>query len=376
MSDSIVLSPDAGEEYERQVLADKMELLYRQSFHAVFVSLFTALLLAIVLWGHMPQGYLFSWYGLIGVASLGRLTLFLRFRTVSPKGEQLLRWERPYAISLQFASLVWGVGSILLTYHLEQMYQFVVYFFLIGMAGGALSVYSSIRYMAITTISFILIPVTLWFLLQANVTQVVMGIGGLIFYISAFRATRILADTLHYSFLLTHELTVAKENAEWLSRIDSLTLLCNRRSFMEQANAQRKLCLRSELQYAVLVMDVDDFKQINDSHGHAAGDLALQQIARIIKKSVRRSDICGRLGGEEFAIFLPEVNSESALTVAEKVRKTIMGAPMYTLHGDVNITLSIGVSCGQETIEEHLRLADLAMYKAKHKGKNRIEMDS
>ncbi len=252
------------------------------------------------------------------------------------------------------------------------LYQSIIYCFLIGMAAGAMSVYTAIRKFALSTIIAILVPATVWLLLQDDITRVILGMAGAVFIASSIRAVNILAKALHQSFLLNHQLTKAKETAEFIASTDILTGLNNRGSFSELAEAQADFCQRYKYPVAVIVLDVDHFKAVNDRLGHHSGDLALQQLAQILQQSVRSSDVCGRMGGEEFAILLPNTDSNGAEIIAEKIRSTVEAKAVETTDGPFNITASLGIATGDRDVGQLIRMADMAMYSAKESGRNRI----
>ncbi|KQV32010.1 diguanylate cyclase [Rhizobium sp. Root73] len=155
---------------------------------------------------------------------------------------------------------------------------------------------------------------------------------------------------------------------------DSLTEALTRRAFKQEADQLISLALRHQHDIACIVLDVDDFKSVNDTHGHAAGDEVLKNVAATCKGALRAGDLLGRLGGEEFAILLPHVDREGALAVAEKVRALIAAQTVRAGDHKLNVTASFGVSAlsiiGKD-IETLLAQADAAMYKAKHTGRNR-----
>ncbi|CAN7448649.1 sensor domain-containing diguanylate cyclase [Rhizobium sp. LjRoot98] len=154
---------------------------------------------------------------------------------------------------------------------------------------------------------------------------------------------------------------------------DSLTEALTRRAFKQEADQLISLALRHQHDIACIVLDVDDFKSVNDTHGHAAGDEVLKNVAATCKGALRAGDLLGRLGGEEFAILLPHVDREGALAVAEKVRALIAAQTVRAGDHKLNVTASFGVSAlsiiGKD-IETLLAQADAAMYKAKHTGRN------
>ena len=151
---------------------------------------------------------------------------------------------------------------------------------------------------------------------------------------------------------------------------DHLTGLYNRRYFMNRAGEEIERSLRHQEPLSVLMLDIDNFKQFNDTYGHATGDRVLQTVARAMKDVLRTSDICSRHGGEEFAVLLPSTPGDKAYFVAERVRRTL-GGTRYTglgLPPEVNITLSVGVAtCPRDAtvLDELMELSDKALYQAK-----------
>jgi diguanylate cyclase (GGDEF)-like protein/PAS domain S-box-containing protein len=164
---------------------------------------------------------------------------------------------------------------------------------------------------------------------------------------------------------------------EQLAMTDFLTSLYNRRYFMQRGVEEFKRTKRNKQSLALLMMDIDEFKSVNDTYGHEAGDMALQQVAAVLKASLRETDILGRMGGEEFAVLLPNTTLEEAAILAERVRQIIMNASFETVGEALTIfvTICIGVAAytkGMSSIEDLLRNADEALYDAKHNGRNRV----
>lgn len=158
--------------------------------------------------------------------------------------------------------------------------------------------------------------------------------------------------------------------------LDPLTRLSNRRSFLSRATAALDLLSRSQGSFAVMMIDVDHFKTVNDTHGHDVGDGVLIAIAQTISKSVRQSDIVARFGGEEFAILLPGAGPDNAKSLGEAVRLAIQQSASGSNEMQVPVTVSIGVaagSAGRTALDSALRHADGALYSAKRNGRNRVE---
>ena len=160
-----------------------------------------------------------------------------------------------------------------------------------------------------------------------------------------------------------------------LADIDHLTATFNRRSFLSLLNKAIGTAERTNTPLSVLVIDLDHFKEINDSHGHRIGDEALAHFAKTATACLRNEDILGRIGGEEFAVFLPNAAMADAHAIAERLRQHLLAEPLPIPHRSIALTVSIGVAQyhAQESIESLLHRADKAMYRAKESGRNRVE---
>ena len=158
---------------------------------------------------------------------------------------------------------------------------------------------------------------------------------------------------------------------------DPLTKLYNRRFFIERSTSAIKLCERLQKPVAVVMFDLDRFKVVNDTYGHATGDVVLKKIAAEVKSLLRAEDVLGRIGGEEFAITLPDTTLCQGVRVAEKLRLTIqqMEFDVPNQADTFTLTCSFGVTQRQqaETLDELLALADEALYTAKRTGRNKVE---
>ena len=160
------------------------------------------------------------------------------------------------------------------------------------------------------------------------------------------------------------------------AHLDYLTGLHNRRFFMQVAETELARAIRYSAPLSLLMMDVDHFKLINDTYGHKAGDRVLKKISETCQKTLREIDIIGRVGGEEFAVLLPETDIDEAMDVAERLREEIAKAKVEIDQVlPLNFTISIGVTTltpQNENIEGLLNVADKALYVAKDSGRNRV----
>jgi diguanylate cyclase (GGDEF)-like protein len=156
-----------------------------------------------------------------------------------------------------------------------------------------------------------------------------------------------------------------------LAERDALTGLHNRRSFDEYLGAEVARFERYNRPFALLMLDIDHFKAINDTHGHDVGDQAIKRVAGLVVSSLRDVDIAARYGGEEFAVILPETNLPRALEVAERIRQRVEA----TSTPQMRLTISAGVAAAPESSadgKDLVRKADAALYASKHGGRNRV----
>ncbi|RYD26430.1 MAG: sensor domain-containing diguanylate cyclase [Lysobacteraceae bacterium] len=163
-----------------------------------------------------------------------------------------------------------------------------------------------------------------------------------------------------------------------IAQVDHLTGALTRRGFVDQAQREMERTLRYGRASSLIMIDVDHFKRVNDTYGHSIGDQVLKQIASLAETTLRPCDLFGRLGGEEFALLMPETSGAAALVVAERLRNTIAEHPM-TLHGGgtIHVTASFGVaelSASFNTLTAWLERADTMLYAAKSGGRNRTQL--
>lgn len=161
----------------------------------------------------------------------------------------------------------------------------------------------------------------------------------------------------------------------YLNYHDSLTDLYNRRYFMQAGKNEIERANRYDDPLSLMMIDIDHFKNVNDTYGHIAGDNVLGSFANIIKESVRDIDIAGRLGGEEFGIILPKTTLENAKQVGERLRKNIEGNIFEYKDSSISITISVGIATYNKenpSIDNMLHKADVALYEAKNSGRNSV----
>jgi diguanylate cyclase (GGDEF)-like protein len=159
---------------------------------------------------------------------------------------------------------------------------------------------------------------------------------------------------------------------------DGLSGLLTRRAFLERSQALISLSARNQQPFSLATLDLDNFKRINDQHGHGAGDAVIKAFANIVLKVVRNADLAGRLGGEEFAIALQGSNLANASQVMERLRKDVEACQVSYQDKQIRVTVSIGIASTDNgdsaTLADLMRDSDDAMYLAKNRGRNRVEI--
>ena len=357
---------------EEQVRTDRLHQLFRQSFAAIFGSYLAAVMLCWLCWDRFDHQVILVWLAVLAVTSLVRIQMFMEwFRC--PNAERTPdRWERRYWVTLMLSAATWGIGALAVMPTDDRLSQVLVMLFTVGMSVSAVSCYSAYRYMTLASMAVVLLPCTLWLLFQPSSMQVGVAIAVLVFSTFVVSATRKLSDALEKAFRLTRQMERAHNISTRAAQTDELTGLMNRRAFFERAQVLYAQCRHNQQPLCALMMDMDHFKEINDTYGHQAGDQVLRQIGGVITASFRQADVYGRLGGEEFAVLLPNTSLETARGIAEQLIKAISCMASEPVQG---MTASLGVAstCTLDgDLHALMNTADKALYRAKALGRNQV----
>ncbi len=351
-----------------------MRALYQQAIAAPLLTLTVVLLVAAALWQVVPRERLGVWLGTIVVLALVRLGLVLAYRRAKPSTLHMIGWEHTFVYTLVAICLVWGAGAVLVM-PASLAHRALIYFFLIGIAGGAVASYSAHPTACLVCILSLMVPVTIWFAFQ-NVTELrVMAVGGALYLVASIRATRNYGDFWRRTFQLSWELQQAHALTARLARTDELTGLNNRRAFSSLGRRALDQSRRYSRPLSLVMFDIDRFKAINDTYGHAAGDKVLQEVAGVILNTVRTPDIAGRIGGEELGVVLPETAQSEAVAFAERLRSALAALEVDYKGKMLRFTCSFGVASRAEDVvvlDTLLMRADEALYRAKEAGRDRV----
>ena len=171
--------------------------------------------------------------------------------------------------------------------------------------------------------------------------------------------------------------TAERNSLDELASVDSLTGVFNRRHFLSLAAQEHDRASRYQRALSLLLIDIDHFKKVNDTFGHQGGDVVIRQLGRLCKIQSREVDITARLGGEEFAMLLPETDMDEAFILAERLRLVVECLPISYDHHEIRITISIGISTRMQDdgLDLMMKRADEALYESKRAGRNLVSRE-
>mgnify|MGYP001611879736 FL=1 len=227
-----------------------------------------------------------------------------------------------------------------------------------------------------STAAFALASIVLSVLLTGGINYAITGRVGTISLVIAIVVPAVIAPVFTYILLsLVFKFESLEEQLRQLAITDELTQTYNRRHFIETAEREFARARRYRETFSVVVLDLDDFKFVNDTHGHPAGDQVLRTVSDLCRRNIRQHDTFARYGGEEFVFLLPGLDYAGACEFAERIRRRLAGTPVAFGNRLIHVTASLGVAVyheGLSDLDSLLTHADQAMYRAKNLGKNRL----
>ncbi len=374
-------APDPTDENEEPALAERvraerLRFVFLQSALALFQSPIAAAILTLGLWHTVDHRRLLAWLGGLLMLAGIRMVLVRRYPATPPTGDGVKRWERAFISSILLVDVWWGIGALFLLPAGAPAERTLVFSFLMLMAGAHAATYAAHPLTVTAGVLAFAVPITALFLTENDPLYRALGLGAIVYLAATFRSIRALGFFFGRTHRLAYQLEQEKRRAEALARTDVLTELNNRRAFYELGHASLRLAERHARPTSFLMLDIDHFKQVNDGFGHAAGDAVLERVGRLLREEQRSGDITGRVGGEEFAVLLPETSLDAARAIAERLRARL-AEPAVSYDGhELRFTVSIGVAelRSGETLEALSARADAALYDAKHRGRNRVEV--
>lgn len=342
---------------------ERVRVLYsnaRFSVAGVFVS---ALFFSLFLWDSVDPQIWGIWLSAILAINLPRLLLVevfhRRLRHEQLKPGKTAGWERLFLVGVLLSALSWGAVSLFPFSGDPTLSLVYAALFLIAISSASIVTLITSLTMGLTFLSVAVLPLVARCLLAGEGALLILGLACLTYYVIFIQ----MACRLHYAII--DNITLRIENEE-LSLKDALTGLWNRRQlylFIEQLQSRYG---RSGETFSLILMDLDHFKDYNDSMGHNAGDELLVKVAEIIMQESRDEDLAVRYGGEEFLVVLPRAGVRQASQVAERIRSRV------ALHTGGSLSAGIVGYRQEEGFEKMVARADEALYTAKSQGRNQV----
>lgn len=369
------------------VRAEQIRLVHHQGVTIQALGVITAIISVVMFWNVADQFILLSWFVIMVLLTAIRIMATVAFnKKVITDFLVIRKWGHAYVLGTFLSGIVWGSLAFVFDPSWPAPYQVILFVLYTGISAGAFNTNTPyfIAYPA-----FYLPPVLcLVYVMLKQTDEGFAELGGLfliyivLMYVSAIKFHNRLAHSLSLRFeneQLANELAESNRQLAHLADKDELTNLHNRRSMDKYLHSEWNRHLRSQQPLSLLFLDIDYFKQFNDTYGHEGGDQALVEVSRVLENNVKRSiDMAARFGGEEFAVILPETGEQNALTMAENIRNEL--AQLRIPHESSTVAPYLTVSIGVVTVVPHLpdndallrTIADEALYTAKEEGRNRV----
>lgn len=355
----VALARPLGNKIEFEPLESLVRFRHSLLKYCLLVAVFSALFVAVMYdLGLHNTGYFHSRVNY--AFSMSSLVLFIWFRRSS---------ESYMKVAFLLVSISLLVFTSALIFVVEDQFRIVWFYIVVFVAFMTIGNRAGI----ITSVLSIIIILFSYWLFELGLSRSTLQgaiIGLVISSILASIHVRVVAD-------FEKKLINKNRELEVLATIDGLTGVVNKRMFSEMAAKYIETACRKKSPLSFLYLDIDHFKTINDEHGHHVGDIMLIKFTEVVRKCLRKSDLLGRVGGEEFAVMLFDTDIDAAQLVAEKIRDVVAKSEYQNENQRVQITTSIGMtkmSSVTDTLEAMQQRADQALYKAKASGRNRVEV--
>ncbi|MCP3867450.1 MAG: GGDEF domain-containing protein [Gammaproteobacteria bacterium] len=343
--------------------------------HALIITLgnlLASMLLVLGLSAHVENSSLLIWFGTMLVFNLFRYYQARKFLSAEISVQSYHHQERRYVLAVATSGILWGLTAVLFFSTGAPVQDMFIALVLMSMASAATASLSFHRFayplFVVPTIS----PLVLKLLYEGDDTQQIIGLVIPLY----FGFLMVLSRQIFYYADQTIRNSLTNRQHAY---VDYLTGIANRRAFDQYLQKEWFRGLRANQPLSLILMDIDDFKKLNDTYGHPFGDKTLQSIAHRVKSKLKRSsDLAARIGGEEFSIILPNTGLDGALSIAEEIQSEVTGSihNPETSERVTMPTLSLGISCcypdQRSSISGLYQQADNALYEAKHSGKNQV----
>ena len=372
--------------------AEQMTLIDKESTMSLIGGLIVSVFYTFVLYGKVSSEILLSWLAVISLVYVIRwiITNYIYRLDIAIEGNSYT-WEKIYIVGTLIAGSLWGVGSYFIFPESNALLDSVIVLTIGGLVAAASVTYAPSKYIGLAFSFPALFPLSIYFFVHDGNEYFYMGVLVLIFLLVIFTTSKIMNKANMKGIMLglkndvlIDELRNKMQKIESMSgeisyqaSHDMLTGLINRREFEARLEKSIADVRHNRRSHVLCYMDLDEFKVVNDTCGHVAGDALLQNLAKHLEDEIRNTDTIARLGGDEFGLLLPLCNIDKARDIANNLRKTIKDFQFVWDKKAFDVGVSIGlveINENMRTLNDILKAADSACYVAKDLGKNRIHI--
>ncbi|MDP5071976.1 MAG: EAL domain-containing protein [Congregibacter sp.] len=376
------LEDPVPDDLKHRVFLERLNIFYESLSVSVFAVVLNTFFVSYLLWTPQNSRTVIGWC-VVTLAIAGyRVGTSLRYRRRSDAQRDAgsTRWYRVMLLGAFLSGSAWGAAGFLLYDPQDMLNQSLLAFVIAGMCAGSIVSLSAFLEASTVFLATSLLPFLARLVLEGSAESSVMALMVGLYLIMMTAFARRVNSTVIYGLEMTYLRSQAEDTIERQALFDDLTGLPNRRLLKDRVGQALARAKRNKTQAALLFLDLDFFKRINDSLGHSAGDQLLVEVARRLEGFLRDADTAARLGGDEFVALLSDIEGDTEHTVSvvrrrgEALRRAIE-APINILENEVHITVSIGVSLlpgDASDVDDLLKHADTAMYRAKDDGRNTL----
>ena len=362
------------------IKSELIRIVYSAVPQSLIAILICSTVLAYIQWDYVPHVNILLWFAVTNGLSLLRLFAYKKFNTLDAELPVSDSWNYFALFSSIASGVAWGAVAIWLFPPDDIAHQVILAFIVAGMCAGAVTTLSPMLSSLIAFVILAIIPIVIRFVFIETDVAYAMAFTAAVFAVLILLTARNLNHILKESLYIRHEQRLAKDVIEHQALYDPLTDLPNRRLLIDKIKHEVARSKRHKYLSALLFLDLDFFKSINDSMGHVVGDELLKQVANRLKISLREEDTIARLGGDEFIILISNVGNDD--DEGQRNIQIFTDKIMHLFHEEfyvneqlINITTSIGFTMfpvSDATPAELLQKSDVAMYEAKSAGRNKI----
>ncbi len=359
------------------IQGEQVRWLYTYGALNFAAALIASTFLAVLLWRQVSRAGLVFWLVCVLLISIARFVLNQRFFKADPAPEEMAVWGTRYIAGVLLAGLAWGsVGGLLFPAD-SLLHQVFIAFALAGMCASSVSVLAALRTGFLLFAMPAMLPLLYRLVLVGTYDSFALALLILLFTLGLTVAARQTGQSIENVLKLQMENLELTRELQYEATHDSLMGLVNQREFKRRFDRLSASARANGSPYALVFLDLDYFKQINDTAGHLAGDKLLREIGRLMKSKVRNRDTLARIGGDEFALLLEGCSKDQAFRIAEMLHRTINTFRLDYEGKNYGVGVSIGIAYtldGSDSSASMLKAADKACYASKEGGRNRIEV--